>query len=196
MNPTSRSHDSDSNRPTTTRRRALAAVAGASTIGLGALAVGSQDTSASIALDQLSVPDASHSADDPEPTPVVAVTAALEYDVESLDELTVELLVGSETDDRQPIDSETMSTSVTATDTTRDLEGPITDAAAFDREMFQPGPEETTTEPVSLALRLTITDGDDVVAEALAEETTAIEVINTAEAVVARIGGTGEIRFE
>ena len=195
MKPTLRSHDSDSNRPTTTRRRALAA-AGTTTIGLGALAVGSQDTSASIALEELSVPDSSHAADDPEPTPVVAVTAALEYDVDALEELTVELLVGSESDDRQAIDSETMSTSVTSTDTTRDLEGPITDADAFDREMFQPGPEETTTEAVSLALRLTITDGDDVVAEAIAEETTTIQVTNTADEVVARIGGDGEIRFE
>ena len=108
MKPTFNSRITDSNRPELTRRRVIATVAGASTVGVGAIALGSREASAEIAFGELSIPDATHEADDPEPTPVVAVTAALEYDVDAIDELTVELLVGSDSDDRQVLDSESM----------------------------------------------------------------------------------------
>ena len=186
----------ESNRPQITRRRVIATVAGASTVGVGAIALGSREASAEIAFGELSIPDASLAADDPDPTPVVAVTAALEYDVDAIDSLTIDLLVGSDSDDRQVLDSESMSTGVTSTDTTRDLSAPITDADAFDASMFQPDAEETVTETVSLALRLTIEHDADVVAEALVDDTATIQVTNTADEIIAQLGGDGEITFE
>lgn len=68
MNPTSDTEMSDSNRPSITRRRALAMLAGAATTGTAAVALATEETDAQVSGD-FTVPDASYSADGPNPTP-------------------------------------------------------------------------------------------------------------------------------
>jgi len=187
-------NDTDSNR-TLTRRRALAAVAGASATGLGVAALATKPAEAEVALGGLSVGDGVHESDAPDVTPVVDVTAALNYDVPSLDTVKVKLLIGPDSP-ATVVASETIETTVTATSTERDLSAPVTDAEGLAAEQFAPDAEETITETIHVGLTLTITDGEETVADASVADTATIEITNTADAVTVEVGGDGTITFD
>ena len=195
MQPTTGSHDTDSNR-TLTRRRLVALTAGAAATGTAAVALGTDDAAATVSVDELSVDDGTFADEDPDPTPVLEVAAALEYRVDELDTVRVELLVGTDDTDREVVDTEVLDTSVTETDTERDLSAPVTDAEPFDAAMFAPDPESTVSVDIHVALRLSIEHEGETVVDDLADDTATIEVTNESIALEATVGGEGEITFD
>lgn len=184
----------DRNRPTITRRRVLAVLAGASATTVAAVGVASEEADAQVS-GEFTVPDASYSAEDPSPTPVADVTANIAYEVGSLTAVETSLWAGaSEPADR--IAAETIETTSTMAETDVQLSAPLTDAEAFDPEDFAPEPEATATVDVVLGLELTVWDGETEVATDTATETVTLEIENTGTAVTVQVSGTGEIRFE
>ena len=195
MTPNRSSSTSESNR-TLIRRRVLAAVAGASATGLGAVAVASDSASAEITIGRLAIQDGSYEAEDPAPTPILGVDARLRYDVDSVTEYNVVLEAGPTHDDRTMLEFVNESTTATDGEFTETLSAPVTDHEAFATSDFDPEAGQTATEEIAVALVLSVMDGGETKATAEVKDTATITVSNTAVSIELKAGGEGEITFE
>ena len=195
MTPDLFSDRSESNRPTITRRRAVALLAGASATGLGALAVGSEEAAAEIELDGLTIPDESYAAEDPEPTPVADIDARIQYRVDSISEWNISLEFGPPGDvDFISVLNE--STNATEAEQTRTLSAPLTDADAFDSADFAPDAETSVEHDVEVVLTFSVLDGSETLVQTSVSDTATVVIENETIDIDGSIGGTGEIRFE
>ena len=195
MTPDLFSDRSESNRPTITRRRAVAMLAGASATGLGALAVGSEEAAAEITLEELAVADGTYSAADPEPTPVVDLEARVSYRVGSITEWNIGLEFGPPGDvDFISVLNE--STNATEAEQTRTLSAPLTDADAFDSDDFAPDAETSVEHDVEVVLTFSVMDGSETLVQTSVSDTATVVIENETIDIDGSIGGTGEIRFE
>ena len=195
MTPDLFSDRSESNRPTITRRRAVAMLAGASATGLGALALGSEEAAAEIELDGLTIPDESYAAEDPEPTPVADIDARIQYRVDSISEWNISLEFGPPGDvDFISVLNE--STNATEAEQTRTLSAPLTDADAFDSADFAPDAETSVEHDVEVVLTFSVLDGSETLVQTSVSDTATVVVENETIDIEGAIGGTGEIRFE
>ena len=195
MNPTPDTEMSESNRPRITRRRAVAMLAGASATGLGAVVLGSEEAAAEIELDELSIPDESYAAEDPEPTPVVDIDARIQYRVDSISEWNISLEFGPPGDvDFISVLNE--STNATEAEQTRTLSVPLTDADAFDSADFAPDAETSVEHDVEVVLTFSVLDGSETLVQTSVSDTATVVIENETIDIEGAIGGTGEIRFE
>ena len=196
MKPTFRSHDSESNRPTITRRRAVAMLAGSASVGVAALAVGSDDARAEISVDDLAVSDAERRTEHPEATPRIDVTVAFAFDVPRISETELWLSVGPTDSDRQQLDDATVTTNTTTVESDREFGASLLDHDAFEADDFQPDAETTVEYELDIEVGITILDGDDEIATDTATDTATVLVENTADGTEVSIGGGGTLGFE
>jgi hypothetical protein len=184
------------NRPTITRRRALALAGGAAASGLGAVALGSREADAEVSMSELAIADGTHAADDPAPTPVVEVDARMAWTVDAISTYNVSLEVGTDHDSREFVDLVSESTSVTDGEAEASLSGAVTDVAGFTASEFAPAAGETYTTDVAVALVFSVMhDGANVTGDTI-EDTASITVENTAAEISVELGGDGQVTFE
>jgi len=154
-----------------TRRRVVAA-AGGSVAGLAGLAVaGSREASADVSVDDVTVSDANFEAASADP--VIEATIPYSYDVPTVTELVVELLV-----DGDVVASESLRTNTAKLSNSTTLTGRVADSDAWSLSEFDAAVGETVTREVMVGVRLTVLDGDSVQAEDSAEQTATVEVSN------------------
>ena len=195
MKPTLCSHESESNRPTITRRRAVAMLAGASATGLGALALGSEEAAAEIELDGLTIPDETYAAEDLEPTPVVDIDTRIQYRVDSISEWNISVELGPP-GDVEFLELVSEDTNATEAEQTRTLSVPVTDADAFESADFAPDAETSVEHDVEVVLTFSVMDGSETLVQTSVSDMATVTVQNETIDIEGSIGGEGEIRFE
>jgi len=184
---------------TVTRRRALAAVAGASATGLGVTALASDPSTAQASVDiaGISVADGTYEAVDPTPTPVVQLAGTWGYRVDS-DPAAVEATctVAPPGGDPATVDSDRFETSQRAVETEFEFSGPVTEHEAFDAAAFAPDREASTEREVEVGVTVAVTDAAEAtLVEASAADTAVVTVRNTGDAVDVTLTGDGAIEF-
>ena len=195
MTPDLFSDRSESNRPTITRRRAVAMLAGASATGLGVAALGSEEAAAEITLEELAVADETYAAEDPEPTPVVDIDARIQYRVDSISEWNISVELGPP-GDVEFLELVSEDTNATEAEQTRTLSVPLTDADAFDSADFAPDAETSVEHDVEVVLTFSVMDGSETLVQTSVSDTATVTVENETIDIEGAIGGEAEIRFE
>ena len=195
MTPDLFSDRSESNRPTITRRRAVAMLAGASATGLGVAALGSKEAAAEIELDGLTIPDETYAAEDPEPTPVVDIDARIQYRVDSISEWNISVELGPP-GDVEFLELVSEDTNATEAEQTRTLSVPVTDADAFESADFAPDAETSVEHDVEVVLTFSVLDGSETLVQTSVSDMATVTVENETIDIEGAIGGEAEIRFE
>lgn len=188
------STDTEPSQPSLTRRRVLgglAGVAGTAATGGVLLTRGSQSARASIAVDGLTVPDASFTKE--AVTPELSLSVDYSFDVGSgagVDSVVLTATVGGDA-----IATETLNTSMTSADTTAELSGPIADSSAWSATDFEPAIGESVDRSLTIGVSIEVRDGTgDVLASDAVETTAAVSVTHPQESKrTASIGATGEV---
>lgn len=173
-----------------TRRQAVAG--GATLLATGGTVIAfSDDARASVALDELAIPDASLTGE--QVTPVADVDVRYAYDV---GETAVGALRFALTVDGDPIASAELVTDRTTFKGTTDLAGAVTDASAWASDDFAPAVASSVEHTLSVGLSLTVVDPDGAeLASATTTENVTVVVSHPQETQYSvRVGGDGEIR--
>lgn len=185
---TDRSHDRAAS--LLNRRAALASGAALLTAG-GSLVLVGEPVSAAVDVDQLTVSDASFTAE--EVSPVLDVEAGYEYDAgnSAVSALRFELAV-----DGTLIASDELVTDRTTLEGTTTLSGPITDSDAWAAADFSPAVANRVTREITVELSFGVLGSDDTeLVSDSATDTAVIEVAHPQESkYVASVGGVGTIR--
>lgn len=173
-----------------TRRRALAGGATLLAAG-GTLHVLGDEARASVAIGDLTIPDASLTGE--RVTPVVDVAVDYDYDV---GETAIGALEFALSVDEAEVATAELVTDRTTFEGTTDLAGPVTDAAAWDRDDFSPAVAESVehTLTVGLALDVTAPDGTSIVADSVTEDVTVVVSHPQESKRTAEVGGSGVVR--
>ena len=178
-------------------RRSAILAGGATVTGIGVLSLSSENASASISANNLSIEDETHVLTDDE-IQDVRLTVDAEWSVQANAEVeaySVELYLGSTAENADLIaytDEENQG--LTDTNGIETLNGSVLSSSSFDLDNFNPENGELITDIV-VVLRFEAYRNDELVAEAETVEDATVTVRNEELDVNVSIGGEGELEF-
>lgn len=166
--------------------------------GTALMAMGSEPATAQVTATELDVPDAEHSGQDGSVSDiVVSVSGSWSFSTNGATEYSLDLAVDNSPDagDWQSIDWMDDTALANSTGGSYELSGSVLDHPALETADFSADAEETTTTDVPVRVLLTVRNGEETVAEAVAETVATVEVTNESVAVSAEVTGDGSMEI-
>lgn len=174
-------------------------LAGAGTLAVGGTAfmvAGSQPASAQATVTELQLDGAEHSGDDGSVESVsISVSGSFSYTTNGATDYSIDLQVAGSPDseDWQSIDWQDDTALANSSGGSYELSGSVLDASMYEAQDFSAGAAETVTTDVPVRVYLRVMNGENAVAEAIAETVATVSVTNESVAVSAEVSGDGSV---
>lgn len=177
-------------------------LAGTGTLAVGGtalMAIGSEPVRAEVTTGELDVPDAEHIGKDGSVEDIqLSVSGNWSFSTNGADAYSIDLAVAPapETDNWQSIDWIDGNPLANSTGGTYELGGSILQHDAIEAGDFNADAAETTSRDIPIQVLLTVRNGDETVAEAIAETVATVTIENETIAVSAEVVGDGSIDIQ